>query len=151
MLHPWRECRFDFCAFLAKTFPDMKHVFNPGDIKAYRSVVKPEDVAAFHGVVVHKVCSTFALARDFEWTTRQFALEMLEGDEEGVGTYLEISHKGPAFVGEEIVFTGVFGGLAGGELVCTVEARVGDRTIARGKTGQKILKVKKIKEIFKDG
>ena len=85
----------------------MKQVFKPGDIKEYRSVVRAEDVAAFQGVVVHAVCSTFALARDIEWTTRQFVLDMLADDEEGIGTYLEIEHLGPAFVGEEIVFRGV--------------------------------------------
>ena len=129
----------------------MKHIFNPGDIKEFRSVVRTEDVARFHGVVVHEVCSTFALARDIEWTTRQFVLDMKEDDEEGVGTYLQIKHMGPAFVGEEITFRGIFDHLTDNELVCSFEAFVGDREIARGKTGQKILKVDKIKSIFNHG
>ena len=73
---------------------------------------------------------------------------MKDDYEEGVGTYLEISHENPAFVGEEIVFIGMFENFSGGELVCSFEARVGDRLIARGKTGQKILTLEKIRSIF---
>ena len=129
----------------------MKEIFKAGDLKQYRTVVKPQDVASFHGVVIHDVCSTFALARDIEWTTRLFVLDMKDADEEGVGTFLQVHHEGPAFVGEEIVFTGIYESLAGRELTCTFEARVGDRLIAKGKTGQKILTLEKINSIFAHG
>ena len=129
----------------------MKQLFKPGDIKEYRVVVKPEDVARFHGEVVHDVYATFALARDAEWTTRQFVLDMKEHDEEGIGTYLRIDHQGPAFVGEEIIFTGNLVKLSGNELICSFKACVGTRAIARGETGQKILKLEKIKSIFNHG
>ena len=129
----------------------MKQVFKAGDVKEYKTIVKPQDVATFQDVVVHDVCSTFALARDIEWTTRQFVLDMRDDDEEGVGTYLQIRHHGPAFVGEGITFTGTFESLTGSELICSFEARVGNRIIASGKTGQKILKLEKIKSIFKHG
>jgi fluoroacetyl-CoA thioesterase len=126
----------------------MKNVFKPGDKKQFNSVVKPGDVAAFHNEVVHPVCATFSLARDIEWTTRQFVLEMRDEDEEGVGTFLSIDHKGPAFVGEEIKFTAWIDHIEGNELQCFYEAKVGDRLIAVGKTGQKILKREKLKKIF---
>lgn len=129
----------------------MKQCFNAGDIKEYRTVVRPADVAAFHGAILHPVCSTFALAREVEWTTRQFVLEMKDDDEEGIGTFLQISHVRPAFVGDEILIRGKFQSLNGSELFCTFEARVGDRLIATGKTGQKILKLEKIKSIFNHG
>jgi fluoroacetyl-CoA thioesterase len=129
----------------------MKKIFKAGDIKAFKAVVKPADVASFHGAIVHPVYSTFALARDVEWTTRQFVLEMKEADEEGVGTFLLIRHEGPAFVGEEVAFTGVYDGLKNGELRCSFEARVGNRTIATGETGQRILKLEKIKSLFNHG
>lgn len=129
----------------------MKNIFKAGDIKEYRTVVKSQDVAAFHGTTVHGVCSTFALARDVEWTTRLFVLEMKDADEEGIGTFLEIRHEGPAFVGEEIVIQGIYEAMTGVELTCSIEARVGDRIIARGKTRQKILTLEKIKSIFGHG
>lgn len=127
----------------------MKQLFVVGDKKSYKKVVTAKDLASFHGHLIHAVCSTFSLARDFEWTTRQFVLEMRDGDEEGVGTFLTIEHKSPAFEGEEIVFTGVIENIAGHELICSVEAYAGNRLIATGKTGQKILKLEKIKKLFK--
>lgn len=110
--------------------------------------VKPQDVAAFHDQVVHPVCSTFSLAREAEWTTRQFVLDMRDDDEEGVGTFLNIEHKAPAFIGEEILFTGTVEKIKDHELICTFEARVGTRLIAKGETGQKILKKEKIDQLF---
>lgn len=127
----------------------MKDTLHIGDKTAYRHTVQPADVAAFQGEVVHPVCATFALARDIEWTTRQFVLAMRENDEEGIGTFLSIDHRSPAFVGEEIVFEARVEELNGHELICSYEARVGDRLIATGKTGQKILKREKIDRIFK--
>jgi fluoroacetyl-CoA thioesterase len=129
----------------------MKQIFKAGDIKQYRTVVMAQDVASFQGKVVHDVCSTFALARDVEFTTRQFVLDMKDENEEGIGTYLQIRHEGPAFVGEEILYTGVFETFSGPDVICSFEARVGDRIIARGKTGQKILTLEKIRSIFGHG
>lgn len=129
----------------------MKHLFKPGDVKEYRTRVTDLDVARFHGAVVHPVCSTFALAREVEWTTRQFVLDMKDEDEEGIGTYLEIRHQGPAFIGDEIVIRGRFESLQGSELICSFEARADGRIIASGKTGQKILKLEKIRSIFNHG
>ena len=107
-------------------------------------VVKPVDVAAFHGNVVHEVCSTFTLAREAEWTTRQFVLDMRDADEEGIGTFITVNHKAPAFVGEEILIAGKVEELNGNELICTFEAKVGERLVADGKTGQKIFKKEKL-------
>jgi fluoroacetyl-CoA thioesterase len=126
----------------------MKNIFAPGDKKIYRKIVAPIDQAIFHGEVLHHVCSTFALARDFEWSSRLFFLEMKDADEEGVGTFLHIDHTAPAFVGEEIVITATVEDSTGREFVCSIEARVGARLIATGKTGQKMLKKDKLASIF---
>lgn len=126
----------------------MKDIFKSGDRKQTRYVVRQNDVAAFQGEVVHAVCATFTLAKEIEWSTRQFVLEMRDNDEEGIGTYLTIDHKGPAFVGEEIIFTAQVVAVQENELICSYEARVGDRLIATGKTGQKILKREFINKIF---
>jgi predicted thioesterase len=127
----------------------MKEVFKIGDIKTYSKVVTPDDFANFHGKLVHAVCSTYALARDIEWTTRQFVLEMKDDDEEGIGTFISIDHKAPAFEGEEIEFSGQIEAFDGPEIICSVQAMVGPRLIASGRTGQKILKLEKIKRVFK--
>jgi predicted thioesterase len=122
---------------------------DPHATQEYRYVVLPGDVASFHGKVVHPVCSTFVLAREVEWTTRLFVLALCEADEEGIGTHLSIDHKNPAFIGEEIIFTARIEALEGSLLTCGYEAKVGDRVIATGKTGQKILKKEKIDRLFK--
>lgn len=127
----------------------MKSIFKVGDTKQTRYTVQESDVAAFHGKVVHPVCSTFTLAREIEWSTRQFVLEMREEDEEGIGTALSIDHRNPAFVGDEIIFTARVDEINGHELICTYEARVADRIIAVGKTGQKMLKRDKLARIFR--
>jgi len=126
----------------------MREIFKPGDIKTYQHTVTETDVAAFHGEVVHPVCSTFALARDIEWTTRQFVLEMREADEEGIGTFLSIEHKAPAFIHETVFIKAAVEKINGHELICSYIASVGNRVIALGKTGQKILKREKIEKLF---
>ena len=110
--------------------------------------VSAADFAAFQGKVVHKVCSTYVLAREIEWSSRQFVLKMREDDEEGVGTMLTIEHKSPAFEGEEINIEATVESLVGNELICTYKVTVGDRLIAHGKTGQKVLKRSKLAQIF---
>ena len=60
----------------------MKNIFKPGDQKHYRVRVTESDCAAFQGKLVHPVYATFALARDFEWSSRLFFLEMKDEDEE---------------------------------------------------------------------
>ncbi|UXE67574.1 MAG: hypothetical protein KA713_02910 [Chryseotalea sp. WA131a] len=126
----------------------MKNMFIPGDQKKYKKTVGPTDVAAFHGVTLHEVCSTFSLARDFEWSSRLFFIDMKEEDEEGVGTFLSIDHKSPAFVGEEIIFIAQVVKIEKNELICSIEAKTAGRLIATGTTGQKMLKKDRLKQIF---
>jgi fluoroacetyl-CoA thioesterase len=127
----------------------MKSIFKPGDQKVYKKVVDATDLAAFHNELVHPVCSTFALARDFEWTSRLFALEMKEDHEECVGTFLSIEHKGPAFEGEEITFAAKIIKINGQDLTCSLSAFVNDRKVAEGTTGQRFMRKERLKEIFK--
>lgn len=127
----------------------MNAIFKTGDLKHFQRTVRKEDVAAFNEDVVHPIYATFALARDAEWTSRQFVLEMRAEDEEGIGTFIAIDHKAPAFVGEEINFVARVEEVRGNELICSFEARVGQRLIATGQTGQKILSKKKLEIILR--
>jgi predicted thioesterase len=129
----------------------MKVIFKPGDSKVYIKKVSLQDTAAFHGEVLHPVYSTFALARDFEWSSRLFFLEMRDDDEEGVGTFLQIEHQSPAQIDDEVHIRATVESLNGNELICIIEARSGERIIAKGKTGQKMLKKEKLKKLFGHG
>ncbi len=122
--------------------------FQPGDKKQYYKKVKQDDVAAFDSGEVHPVYSTFALARDVEWAGRLFVLEMKEGDEEGIGTSLSIEHRAPAFVGEEVSIESSVLSINKNEIICKYDVYVGDRLVARGVQGQKILKKAVLEEKF---
>ena len=126
----------------------MKNCFKPGDKKLHHKIVSEADYAQFESGLVHPVCSTFALAQAVEWAGRLFVLDLKEADEEGIGTMLLINHAGPAFINETIDIEAVVKSLERNELICTYEARVGERLIAFGETGQKILKKEKINKLF---
>lgn len=106
------------------------------------------DVARFETGVVHPFYATFALGRDAEWSSRQFVLDMLDADEEGIGTFLTIEHKSPALLGDTVDITATLLRLEGNAVDCAWEARVGDRVIATGTTGQKILKKEKVDRLI---
>jgi len=144
------ERRFDFG--LSKiSFPDicsMLNCFKPGDTKTYSILVTDKDSAAFDSGVVHPVYATFALGRDAEWCCRLFVLEMKESDEEGIGTFLSIEHKSPALIGSRVDFIAKVKSISKNEIICTYEAKVGDRIVACGEQGQKIIKKSRIDAIF---
>ena len=133
----------------------MKNLFNLHDKKQHRKIVGATDLANFEVGMVHPFCSTFVLAREMEWASRLFVLEMLDEDEEGIGTKLEINHLSPALEGEELIIEAKITSLEQHEIICGIEVTVGERVIATGITGQKILKKTKLADLIiniqKDG
>ncbi len=126
----------------------MKNLFKVGDRKTFSKIVNDADTANFDSGQVHPVYATFALGRDAEWCCRLFVLEMKEEDEEGIGTFLTIEHQSPSLVNNQVIFTATVERLTKNEIICSYEAKVGERLIAFGKQGQKILKKEKINQIF---
>jgi len=127
----------------------MTNPFHAGDTKTFTRVVREEDIAQFDSGTVHPVYATFALARDAEWSGRLFVLEMKGDDEEGIGTRLDIVHVSQAFVGQTVHFVACFEEITPkGEILNSFEAFVGDRLIARGLQGQRILPKAKIETLF---
>lgn len=122
--------------------------FNIGDKKSYNKKVESVDTAKFDSGQVHPVYATFALGRDAEWVCRLFVLEMKEADEEGIGTFLHVQHHSPALVNETVVFEAVLESVEGNAIICSFQAHVGQRLIASGRTGQKILKKEKLERLF---
>lgn len=122
--------------------------FVKGDKKTSDHIVTVYDTARFPTGEVHSVYSTFALARDAEWSGRLFVLEMKENDEEGIGTEITAIHLSPALIGDTVIFTSTFVELIGNEITTTYEAKVKDRLIATGTQKQKILKKEKLEKLF---
>nr|WP_231583555.1 hotdog domain-containing protein [Rufibacter radiotolerans] len=61
---------------------------------------------------------------------------------------LHIDHLGPAFPGETLRVEAQFRELHGNSFVCDIKVTVGDRLVATGQTGQKILKKEKIHRLL---
>jgi predicted thioesterase len=127
----------------------MLNIFQPGAVRIYEKVVEEKDTAEFDSGQVHPVYATFALGRDAEWACRLFVLEMKEADEEGIGTFLKVEHLSPVLPGEKITFIATLEEVVKNAVICSFEARVGQRLIARGEQGQKILKKEKLETIFR--
>jgi predicted thioesterase len=129
----------------------MQNPFKKGDIKTFTKIVLPNEIAKFESGTVHEVYSTFSIAKDAEWSGRLFVLEMKEDGEEGIGTKISVEHKSPAFVGEEIKFVATFEEITErGEIITSFKAFCGDRLIAKGTQGQRILLKSEIDEKFKE-
>ena len=128
----------------------MKSVYKINDKKWHVKLVVADDLASFDAGMVHPFCATFVLAREMEWSSRLFVLDMLDDDEEGIGTKLEINHLSPAIEGEELMIEAVIVELDKNEIICSITVSVGKRIIARGITGQKILKKTKLASLIID-
>ena len=126
----------------------MKSGIQPGDKKTHLYTVKEADIAAFELERVHPFFSTFALTREAEWSSRLFVHDIKEPDEEGIGTFVHIEHLSPALVGDEITFDATIKAMDNNEIICSIEARVGNRLVAKGETGQKVLKRHKLDKIM---
>jgi fluoroacetyl-CoA thioesterase len=126
----------------------MKPLFKIGDRKTFEREVRAEDTATFESGKVHPFYATFAIARDAEWCSRLFVLEMKEEDEEGIGTFVNVKHLAPAFEGDKVIFEAVIDELRGNSVNCSFTARINERLIAEGRTGQKILTKEKITRLY---
>jgi fluoroacetyl-CoA thioesterase len=128
----------------------MTNIFKTGDTKTFSRKVKAEDTASFDSGEVHPVYATFAVARDAEWVCRLFVLDMKEDDEEGIGTFITVKHISPALVGEEVKFDATILILDKNSIICSYHAYCGERLVAEGETGQKILKKERIERMFQE-
>lgn len=125
----------------------MKITRKVGDVVQIAKIVGESDLATFETGTVHPFYGTFALGRDVEWACRQFVLEMKDEDEEGIGTFLNISHRSPALLGQTVTILATLHHLEGNTVDCSFKVMVQDRLIAEGTQGQKILKKSKVEQI----
>ena len=109
------------------------------DKKLHTYKVTGSDLAEFDSGVVHHVCSTFALAREIEWSSRLFVIDMLKENEEGLGTRLEIEHLSPALEGEVLMIEATLNDRNKNDVFCSITVEVNGRIIAKASTVQKIV------------
>jgi len=126
----------------------MKNSLQIGDAREHTFQVKKSAFPEFYSGVVHEVCSTYFLAKKIEWTTRLFVLDIIENDEEGIGTMIAIDHISPALYNQTVKIVATVDSFERNELKCSFEASVDGRIVAKGRTGQKILKKEKLKTIL---
>jgi|TARA_B110000116_G_scaffold264011_1_gene271269 predicted thioesterase len=102
----------------------------------------------FDGKIVHRVCSTWDLAHQFELAARTVLVPHLEKDEEGIGSWVSIDHCSPAVLGSTVAVTATVIKTGETEVVCSIEARVGSRLIATGEQIQRVFPLKTIQRII---
>ncbi len=134
----------------------MRSIFKAGERKSYLHRVTESDLPAFEGDprragknALHPVYSSYALARDAEWTCRLFVLEMLEDDEEGIGTAICFEHLSPALLGSEVRFEAEIEAIEGNRIRCRFSAYTDERLIARGTQEQAIVKKERLAALFR--
>lgn len=101
-------------------------------------VVTEADRPAFEGHVVHDVCSTYTLAREFEWAGRRVYLASRPADTEAIGTQVEVIHRASAPVGVHLRIQADPVSYDKGWLVCKAQAFWEEKLIAEGTTTQKV-------------
>lgn len=121
----------------------MKSGFDPGIVREIVFEVTDEMCPAFEGVVVHRCCSTWTVAHQFELAARMVLVEFLEDHEEGIGSHISIDHKAPCPVGRTVRVRAELIEVRGTHhprVLCGVTAHDGDRLLATGKQIQVVMK-----------
>lgn len=126
----------------------MINPFKAGDTKTVSHKISEADTARFESGEVHAVYSTFALARDAEWSGRLFVLDMKQDGEEGIGTGITVKHFSPALVGEVVTFIAVLVEVNRNEVITDYVAKANDRLIAEGRQWQKIIRKEKLEMLL---
>ncbi len=87
-------------------------------------VVTAEMTAALDGVEIHPVYSTFWLAYHAEVAARRAIATFFEGDENAVGSGLQLTHLAMAGIGARVRIVARVETVEGRRIRCSIEARV---------------------------
>jgi len=93
----------------------------------------------FHGVLVHRVYSTWSLAHHMEVAARTVLAPYLDEDEEGLGTHLSVDHLSITPMGKTVRIRAECVEVGSHRVVCSVQAFDGDRLIGHGQQVQRVL------------
>jgi predicted thioesterase len=126
----------------------VKSELQPGVSRTVTFTVTESMCPAFDGVVVHRVCATWTLVQYMEVAGRRVLVDFLEDGEEGVGTSVRCEHVGAAPVGSVVTVTATATRVTDRELICATVAKVGDRQVATGMTGQRVFPKARLKRLL---
>lgn len=112
-----------------------------GGIGVVDLTVNLEMTATLDGKEIHRVYSTFWLAYHAEVAARRAIEPFFEGDDNAVGTGLQISHLAMAGIGAHVRITARVANVDGRRIRCDIEACVvpSMTCIARGTQDQVVL------------
>lgn len=120
----------------------MKPGLNIGDTYSFSITVTNEMTAQFGGIQVHQLYSTASMITHMEWAARQHILPFLETGEEGVGYHIDIQHKFPVPVGQEMTITSSVTEINGPLIQCAVQATCLHQTAGCGTITQAVINLK---------
>lgn len=101
--------------------------------------VTPDMAAIVAGERIHPVYGTTAMIGHMEQVARSLLVPHLEAGEEGVGAGVDLMHRAPVPVGEDVVLTATVATVTSGKLVCEVIVRHGTTIVARGSVEQRVV------------
>ena len=126
----------------------MKQTMRVGNTATISFKVEPHMQPVFEEKIIHRVCSTWDLAHQFELASRHALVPHLEEGEEGIGSGVSIDHCSPAHLGSDVEVTATVTKTGETEVVCSIEARVGTRLVATGEQIQRVFPVETIERII---
>ena len=126
----------------------MKPTMKVGNTTKHTFTVTESMQPVFEGKVVHRVCSTWDLAHQFELVSRHALVPHLETGEEGIGSRVSIDHKSPATLGSEVQLIATVTKTTDSMVACSIEAKIGNRMIASGDQIQRVFPKNTIDQII---
>jgi len=129
----------------------MKPGLRAGQSTEIEITVTQEMLAAFGGKVVHELYSTSALVQHMEQVARKLIVPYLDKHEEGMGSYVEVSHLMLTIPGMKVRLKATVSDVRDNKIIAVVEAYNPRGRIARGVVTQAIVEKawleKKMKEL----
>ena len=100
---------------------------------------------------LHRVYSTYTMAKHFEEVGRKLLVPHLEPFEQGIGSAVNVEHVGMALPGMRVRLEARFDRMQGRRLWCSVQAwnELGD-LIGRGSTVQVVMEAARLEQRFAD-
>ena len=113
----------------------MKRGFEPGIVREVEFTITEGMCPVFEGQLIHRCCSTWTIAHQFEVAARKVLVDFLEANEEGVGSHVSVDHIAPCGVGKSVRVRAKLKEVSRdqrGRVVCELAAFDGERLLAKG-------------------